>query len=287
MPEQVHGSSSGGDQALGCASYPTVRSSPLRSKGKPWPFGAIPVTWQLRGSCPASCWLLMAQRSPVWWYLGHVGVLQGTGRQRESHRLFLALLLKNIFNQGWKATSEFPVTPVPPDTLCWELHPCSAPGEDLWLHAGRAPACCGDNMAGSPAPRWEPCWGAWAGAGSAKPTVRGEAGLPSALLGSLPAFGTKAGAFPRPSADAWKAAGCQHLFGRAAVVQAPGDALAAACRAHGEVSRGFSRSMMPPKGRGFPNPSAPFPSCSWLSWRTTQTPSTRRRWLVARQGWRR
>lgn len=45
--------------------------------------------------------------------------------------------------------------------------------------------------------------------------MRDEAGPPPALLGSIPAFGTKAGAFPRLSAGAWKASGCWHLLCRA------------------------------------------------------------------------
>lgn len=56
------------------------------------------------------------------------------------------------------------------------------------------------------------------GAGSTEPVVREEAGEPSAQLGSLPASGTKAGAFPWPSASAWKATGCQHLLCTAAVM---------------------------------------------------------------------
>lgn len=52
------------------------------------------------------------------------------------------------------------------------------------------------------------------------PMVREEAGPPSALLGSVPALGTKAGAFPQRSASAWKAAGCRHLLCGAARMRA-------------------------------------------------------------------
>uniref|UniRef100_A0A8D0EHX0 Src homology 2 domain containing F n=1 Tax=Strix occidentalis caurina TaxID=311401 RepID=A0A8D0EHX0_STROC len=91
--------------------------------------------------------------------------------------------------------------------------PADAPvlGSAPLLHLGRGNVaacresiCCGvgdsgDSTAGSPASQWWLCQGVCAGPGSAEPMVREEAGPPSALLGSGPAFGTKAGAFPRPS----------------------------------------------------------------------------------------
>lgn len=90
-------------------------------------------------------------------------------------------------------------------------------GEHLYAMGGG-----GNGITSRPVSQRGPCWGVCVGAGSAEPMVREEAGPPSALLGSVPAFGTKAGAFPRPSAGAWKAAGCQHLLCGDAVMQARG-----------------------------------------------------------------
>lgn len=70
-------------------------------------------------------------------------------------------------------------------------------------------------------------WHCWHGGDQARacvwvlvvrPDGEGGAGLPSALLGSISAFGTKAGAVPRLSAGAWKAVSCQHLLCRAAMM---------------------------------------------------------------------
>lgn len=87
---------------------------------------------------------------------------------------------------------------------------------------------------------WQPCTvvGAWpghvCGCWQLGPDGEGGAGLPSALLGSISAFRTKAGAFPRPSAGAWKAVSC--LQGSARLPQCGfGFSVAAAVGAHGEL----------------------------------------------------
>lgn len=61
---------------------------------------------------------------------------------------------------------------------------------------------------------WRPCAteGTWPehvfGCWQLGPDGEGDAELPSALLGSISTFRTKAGAFPQPSASAWKAVSC-------------------------------------------------------------------------------
>lgn len=137
---------------------------------------------------------------------------------------------------------------------------------------------------------WQPCTvvGTWpghvCGCWQLGPDGEGGAGLPSALLGSISAFGTKAGAFPRPSAGAWKAVSClQALHG---------------CHGVGLGSRWPLRLLLeelmvssafhlPVKAESALTLFLFFPSSSWLSWRTTQIPLMRHRWQVARQGWRR
>lgn len=147
-----------------------------------------------------------------------MGMLWGPWKeQRRCHRLFLGLLLKNILKMSlqepWKITSEFPVVSVPADSPVLGSEPLLRLGQGN-VAAHRESICT---------PWWG--WhcrqahvvaGAWLGhlhgAGSAELMVREKAGLPSALLGSIPAFRTKAGAFPQLSASAWKATGCQHLL---------------------------------------------------------------------------
>ena len=75
------------------------------SKGKPRAFCAVPVTWHWRGSW--SCFPVTPyhMEEPCIVLLGtRVGMLQGPGRERKgSHRLFLALLLRNIFKQACRS----------------------------------------------------------------------------------------------------------------------------------------------------------------------------------------
>lgn len=122
--------------------------------------------------------------------------------------------------EPWKISSEFLVMPVPADTPLLGSVPLLHLGKGDVAACRRASVCHGGyGAAGSPAPQWGPGQGMCVGADSAEPDGEGGAGLPSALLGSIPAFGTKAGAFPWPSAGAWKAVSCQHLLCRAAMMQ--------------------------------------------------------------------
>lgn len=137
---------------------------------------------------------------------------------------------------------------------------------------------------------WQPCAamgtrpGRVCGCWHLGPGGEGGAELPSALLGSISAFRTKAGAFPQPKAGAWKAVSC--LQGSAGLPQCGFGFSVVTLAAAGGVHGGL---CLPPanKGRECLNPFLFLPCSSWLFWRTMQIPLMQHRWQAARQGWRR